>query len=348
MQELLRTTDPALLSWVKALLADAGIGVVTFDTHMSVLDGGIGALAQRLMVGDGDLEPARRLIAAAPPPDSGAVSFSGDVPSSGDVSFSGDVPSSGDVSSSGAVSSEISHDRLLGGRIELAQPRTGYRVAIDAVLLAAAVAARPGERVLDLGTGVGGAALCLAFRVPEAAVVGLELQDGLAALAAGNIAANGLGHRVRVVTGDLRDPPPELAPGSFDRVMANPPYLREGAHTPSPDRSRARANGESGAVLADWIAAAARMLRPKGYLTLIHRADRLDEAISLLHKEFGALVVFPLWPRAGVAAKRVLLTGRLGAASPARLAPGLVLHDAGGGFTAEAEAVLRDGGRLEL
>ncbi|MEI7610247.1 MAG: methyltransferase, partial [Rhodospirillaceae bacterium] len=128
-----------------------------------------------------------------------------------------------------------------------------------------------------------------------------------------------------------------------------PPYLRAGAHTPSPDRSRATANGEDaeGADLEDWIAAAARLLRPMGIFTLIHRADRLDEAIALLHKGFGGLVVYPLWPRAGMAAKRVLLTGRIGAASPARLAAGLVLHGEGGGFTAAAEAVLRDGGGLE-
>ena len=329
MQELLRSTDPVRLSWVKALLADAGIGVVTFDTHMSVLDGSIGALPQRLMVADDDLEPARRLVETAEPRDS-------------DLRPPNPAPAS-------ASDPEITRDRLLGGRLELAQPRRGYRVAVDAVLLAAAVAPRPGERVLELGTGVGASALCLALRVPGIDVTGLELQPHLAALAADNIAANRLQDRVRVVTGDLRCPPSDLAPASFDRVMANPPYLRAGAHTPSPDRSRATANGEEaeGADLEAWIAAAARLLRPMGTFTLIHRADRLDEAIALLHKEFGGLVVYPLWPRAGVAAKRVLLTARLGAASPARLAAGLVLHGEGGGFTAAAEAVLRDGGGLE-
>ena len=319
MQELLRTTDPVLLSWAKALLADAGIRAVAFDTHMSILDGSIGALPQRLMVADDDLERARRLLAAAEPGDSGGI-----------------------------VGAEVSHDRLLDGRLAVSQPGRGYRVAIDAVLLAAAVAARSGERVLDLGTGVGAAALFLAWRVAGASVVGLECQDALAVLAAENVAANGCGDRVRVLIGDHRAPPPDLVPCSFDRVMANPPSLRAGAHTRSPDPSRAKANGEEGAVLADWIAAAAAMLRPKGTLTLIHRADRLDEAVSLLHKTFGALVVFPLWPRAGVAARRVLLAARRGVASPARLAPGLVLHRADGGFTPEAEAVLRGGGGIEL
>ncbi len=318
MQELLVTTDPVLLSRVKARLADAGIAVVTFDAPMLSSDGASGAPPQRLMVEGGAVETARRLIAPA------------------------------DHADSGQGAPDVSLDHLLGGRVRLAQPRRGYRVAIDAVLLAAAVAARPGERVLELGTGVGASALCLAARLPAVSVTGLERQPGLAALAVANVAANGVTGRVGVVTGDLRCPPPELRPGAFDWVMANPPYLRAGAHTPSPDPSRAAANGEGEAELADWIAAAARMVRPRGQIALIHRADRLDEAIALLHKEFGALVLFPLWPRAGCAAKRVVLTARLGAASPARLAPGLVLHGAGGGFTAGAEAVLRDGGGLEL
>jgi tRNA1(Val) A37 N6-methylase TrmN6 len=241
---------------------------------------------------------------------------------------------------------DTSCDALLDRRLVLHQPRRGYRVAVDAVMLAAAVAARPGERVLDLGTGVGAAALCLAWRLPGVAVVGLELQPELAVLAAQNITANGLALRVSVVVGDLGRPP--LAAGCFDRVMTNPPYLRAGAHTPATARSRAVANGEGAVGLAAWLDAAARLLRPRGWLTLIHRADRLDEAVALMHKRFGGLVVVPLWPRAGVAAKRVVIAGRLGASSPARLAPGLVLHDSAGHFTAEAAAILRHGGELEV
>ena len=240
----------------------------------------------------------------------------------------------------------VSHDALLNGRIRLRQPRRGYRVAMDAVLLAAATAAAPGERVADLGTGVGGAALCLATRVSGVCVVGLELQLELAALGAANVTDNALNGRVSVVVGDVARSP--LKPGSFDRVMANPPYMRAGAHTRAADPSRAVANGEGEAGLAAWLRCAALALRPRGVLTLIHRADRLDEVLALMHKDFGALVLFPVWPRAGVAARRILVTGRRGAASPARLAPGLVLHEGDGRFTAEADAVLRGGGGLDL
>ena len=242
----------------------------------------------------------------------------------------------------------FTEDRLLDGRVVLTQPARGYRVAIDAVLLAAATAANPGERVLDLGTGVGASARCRATRVAGVTVVGLELQPELATLAVANAASNGLAGRVAIMTGDVRTPRQPLAPWSFHRIMANPPYLRAGTHTPSADPSRAAANGEGDADLGAWIECAATLLRPRGVMTLIHRADRLDEVIALMHKQFGGIVVFPLWPRAGAAAKRILVSGRRGVASPARLAAGLVLHDAGGGFTPEADAVLRGGSGLEL
>jgi tRNA1(Val) A37 N6-methylase TrmN6 len=90
------------------------------------------------------------------------------------------------------------------------------------------------------------------------------------------------------------------------------------------------------------------MVRPGGTVTLVHRAERLDELLAGLAQGAGAVVVFPLWPGAGKAAKRVIVQARAGSAAPLRLAPGLVLHDAGGAFTAEAQAILRDGEALAL
>ena len=242
----------------------------------------------------------------------------------------------------------VTRDRLLDGRVVLSQPSSGYRVAVDAVLLAAATAASAGERVVDIGTGVGASALCLAARVPGVAVVGLELQPELAALAQANAQASGFGDRVSVAVGDVRDFAAVLVPESFDRAMANPPYLRAGAHTPSANRSRALANGEADADLESWLVCAARLVRPRGVVTVIHRADRLDEVVALMHRQFGGIVVFPLWPKAGIPARRVLVSGRRGVASPARLAAGLVLHEADGRYTAAAEAILRGGQGLEV
>ncbi len=252
-----------------------------------------------------------------------------------------------------APDSDLTDDRLLNGRVLLRQPRRGYRAAIDPVLLAAATPVLPGQRVLDLGCGVGAAALCLLARVPEALVTGIEVQEELARLAAGNARRNGLEHRFGCAAADVAGVLP-FAPHSFDQVICNPPYLPAGRGEPARLAGRSRANQEGNARLRDWLAAARQALRPGGILTLIHRADRLEELLAGLAEagpagaRFGGLVVFPLWPKPGREAKRVLVQGRLGRRSPTRLAAGLLLHEADGRGTAAAEAVLRGAAALAL
>lgn len=239
-------------------------------------------------------------------------------------------------------------DSLLGGRVRLVQPPEGYRAAIDPVLLAAATPAEAGERVLDVGAGTAAASLCLAARVPGVRVVGLEKHAEVAAFARHNIDLNGLQGRTWVVVGDLLRPPPMVAPASFDRVMMNPPYLKADAATMPPDPWKAVANVEGEATLAHWIAFAAAMLKGRGMLTLVHRADRVDEILALLHGRFGGIVLFPLWPKPGEAARRVLVAAQRGGKGPARMAAGLVLHEEDGRYTAAAERILRHGEALVL
>ncbi len=240
-----------------------------------------------------------------------------------------------------------SRDRLLDGRVELLQPMSGYRAGVDPVLLAAAIAATPGERIADLGCGVGAAALCLLARLSEVVVVGLEIQPDLLELARQNANLNGCGDRFSVVGGDVRDLPDALQPGSFDQVVCNPPFLTAQENRPSPDPRRDIANRECGAELRDWIDAAISLVRRKGKVTLIHRADRLDAVLAALTGQAGDIAVFPFWPRHGAAAKRLVVSARKGVASPLRILSGMTLH-AGDGFTPEADAVLRKGGFLDL
>lgn len=244
-----------------------------------------------------------------------------------------------------AVAAAVSEDRLLGGRVRLRQPGRGYRAAIDPVLLAAAVPAGAGERVLDLGTGAGAAALCLAARVPECRVTGVEIEPELAALARANARLNGVEDRVCVIEMEVGGlDAAALAPA--DHVMANPPYLPPARAAPG--KRGDRATVEIGTGLGGWVATALALVREKGSVTFVHRADRLDELLSRLRRAAGGIVVFPLWSKRAAAAKRVIVRARRGVATPLRLAPGLVLHRSDGSYTEDAQAVLREARPLDL
>jgi tRNA1(Val) A37 N6-methylase TrmN6 len=199
--------------------------------------------------------------------------------------------------------------------------------------------------VLDLGSGVGAASLCLAARVAGCRVFGLEMQQALVALARQNIDINGVTGRVESLIGSLQVPPPRLAPGSFHHVMTNPPF-HPAEGTASPNASKDAANREGEIDLAGWMRFAVNMLRPKGSLTVIYRADRLDEVLAALHRKVGEIVVIPLWPKTGRPAKRVLLRARKSIATPLTLTAGLVLHEEDGRYTEPADAILRHGAAL--
>jgi tRNA1(Val) A37 N6-methylase TrmN6 len=247
---------------------------------------------------------------------------------------------------SGEISA--SEDSLLDGAIRLRQPSAGYRAAIDPVFLAAAVPAGAGETVLDAGCGAGAASLCLAKRVPDCRITGIEAQRDLVRLANDNAALNGFADRIVIMAGDILRPPPRLEPGSFSHVMANPPYLAADAGTPPPDAGKATATLEGAADLAAWLRFALSAVQPKGTVTFIHRADRMEQLLAQLSQRAGEIVVFPLWPGQNKPAKRIIVRARKGVATPTRLTPGLVLHEADGRYTAAADAVLRQGAALTL
>jgi tRNA1(Val) A37 N6-methylase TrmN6 len=252
------------------------------------------------------------------------------------------------VTAAGQPEEAMTEDRLLGGRVRLRQPSDGARAAIDPVLLAAAVAAEPQQQVLDVGCGAGAAMLCLAARVPQCRVTGMDSQRGLVRLAGDNVVLNDMADRLSVMIGDLLQPPPRLSPGSFDHVMANPPFLERGRGTEVPNPVKAAATMEGDAALGDWVRFALAMARAKGTVTFIHRADRIGALLGQIAGRAGEVVIFPLWPGAGKPASRVLVRARKQITAPARLAPGLVLHEPDGRFTAAAEAVLRGGEGLTL
>jgi tRNA1(Val) A37 N6-methylase TrmN6 len=244
---------------------------------------------------------------------------------------------------------DVTEDTVLGGRLALRQPRKGHRVGHDAILLAAAVSAHAGDQVVDLGAGVGAAGLAVARRVDDVAVTLVEIDPALVALARHNVVRNALTARVRAVCLDVTTPAAALAAAGLaadaaDHVLMNPPF--NAAENPSPDRGRRLAHMAVHDTLIGWTAAAARLLRPAGVLTLIWRADGLEDVLAALAAEFGGIAVRPVHPKPDTAAIRVLVRAVKGSRAPLTLRPGLVLADAQGQPTAAAETVLRAGAAL--
>lgn len=238
------------------------------------------------------------------------------------------------------------HDAFLGGRLTLQQPATGFRAGMDSVMLAAAVPARAGETVLELGSGAGAAALCLLARVEGVQITGLELQPDLAALATINAAANTLASRATFIAADIAAPPETLRRGSFDHAMMNPPFFVEGRDDAPPDAARATAHIADAEALARWTKCARTYLKAQGRLTAIVPADRLPDMLAALEKGFGGITILPLWPDAATPAKRILVTARLGSRAPFVLRPGLVLHQDGKNSPV-SDSILRHAGAID-
>lgn len=321
MRELVRTNNAVLITAIEALLKGAEIPHAVLDRHMSVLEGSLGMLPRRIVVDDEHHDEARRLLQ-----DAGLGHELRPLP--------------------GAAPADLTDDAVLGGRLRIRQMRRGHRVGHDAILLAAAVNARVGDHVVDLGSGVGAAGLAVAVRIAGVSATLVEIDPDLTELASRNIGTNGLSDRVRAVTLDVTAPnevlaATQLGPGCADHVLMNPPFHDAGRQNVSPDASRAMAHAAARGVLAAWFAAARHMLHSAGTLTAILRADRLAEALTLLERDFGGVAILPIHGKAGKPAIRVIIRAAKGTRKPLAVLPGFDLNDRAGKPTMQAEAVLR-------
>lgn len=238
-----------------------------------------------------------------------------------------------------------------GGGLQILQPRNGLRSGLDAIMLAASVEAASGDYALDAGAGVGVVGLALARRCAGARVTMVEREPELAALARVNAGSNALSDRATIVRADLLHPLDTLSElglraNTFDHVLANPPFYDAAQVRISPHGLKAGASAFEAGDLDRWLRFLAAMAKSDGTLTLIHRASALTEILEAIGNRFAALKVYPLFPRAGAPASRVLVRGVKGSRGPLQILPGLVLHDATGGFTSEADAILRHGAPL--
>jgi tRNA1(Val) A37 N6-methylase TrmN6 len=246
---------------------------------------------------------------------------------------------------------DVTEDAVLGGKLRLRQPKSGHRAGHDAMLLAAATPARPGQRVVDLGAGVGAAGLAVAKRVAGIALVLVEIDEGLAELARANATANAIAAETLVLdvtSGAENFAAAGLAPDSVDVVLMNPPFNHASRHRASPDGARATAHVAAAETLESWIHASRRILKSGGNLVMIWRADGLADVLAALGRGFGSLMILPVHADAASPAIRVLVRAAKGGRAPTCLLAGLMLNDEAGHPSPEAKTILAGEGSLPL
>jgi len=245
----------------------------------------------------------------------------------------------------------LGEDDFLGGKLRLKQPQRGHRAGHDAVLLAAATPAKPGERIADLGAGVGAAGLAVASRVPGAEVVLVERDETLVDFARVNLAANGLTGRaiaLDVTASAAVFAAAGLPPDSVDRVLMNPPFNDSARHQASPDAARRIAHEQDDDTLMAWMRSVRRILKPAGTVSLIWRAEDIARVLATLETGFGDAKVLPVHPRFDAAAIRSLVRATKGSRAPTALLPGICLNGEAGDVPADVRAVLRGDAVLPL
>lgn len=167
------------------------------------------------------------------------------------------------------IADELTSDAVTAS-FRLIQRRRGHRFSVDDLATAweAVRAAPEAASFLDLGCGVGSVLLMVAWRLSTARGFGIEAQDLSFELARRNVHENGLGQRVSLLHGDLRDLTRDWPHGRCALVTGTPPYLPLGTASPSPDPQRAAARIELRGGVEDYLAAAARVLSPDGVVVL--------------------------------------------------------------------------------
>lgn len=246
---------------------------------------------------------------------------------------------------------QVTEDAFLGGKLRLRQPKSGHRAGHDAMLLAAATPAHPGDCVVDFGAGVGAAGLAVASRVSGIKLVLAEIDEALVEMARSNATANAIAAEALVldVTASAeRFASAGLGPDSADVVLMNPPFNDACRHRTSPDKAREMAHVAAAETLERWIHASRRILKSGGNLVMIWRADGIAQALAALGRGFGSLMILPVHANAASPAIRVLVRATKGARAPTRLLAGLVLNDQAGRPTPQASRILTGEGLLPL
>jgi tRNA1Val (adenine37-N6)-methyltransferase len=239
------------------------------------------------------------------------------------------------------TSLELTRDTILGGTQTLDQPKAGYRFSLDSILLARFASARRRDLVLELGAGCGVVAIAIVTLFHPRAVVAIEIQPALARLIENNAELNAISN-LRAVCADIRTRKiVNIEPGSFDLVVANPPFHASGRGRQSPNDARHLARGEGGATLEDFIKASRRYVQNGGRVAFVFSANRSAELLAMMRSNrLEPKRIRFVHPRVELPAVSMLVEARASGGTEVKIEPPLIIYDRVGVYSAEAEALL--------
>ena len=232
-------------------------------------------------------------------------------------------------------------DTLRRYDLTIAQPRSGYRFSLDALLLADFVHCPAEARIMDLGTGSGVIPLILCRRFPDATAVGIDINEEMVCLADGNAQRNGCAERTSFLADDVTEITRRFPVSCFDTVTANPPFRTAYSGRVSPRAGRDTARHESTAGIPEFLAAAKYLVKPSGRMFFVHHPERLAAFIhqaALLKLSLLRLRMVHGAPDAP--AKIFLAELAKGSRAAATVLPPLIVNDANGKYTSETALIL--------
>jgi len=234
----------------------------------------------------------------------------------------------------------LTQDTFFNGMVTVKQERVGYRFSIDAVILAHRVRPKPGERVVDLGTGCGIVPLIVGFRHPETQVFGIEIQKALADIANINIRENEMGENIRIFCRDMRTVQPAMFQGPVDIVTSNPPFHKAASGRINPNRQRAVARHEIRVTLLDVAKAAGDILKRAGLFVLVYTSERLPELVQHMRScSLEPKNVRFIHSRKKSESKLMLMEGVKQGRPGLKVGPPIVIYRDDGTYTEEVEAM---------